>query len=56
MYDTKQVSQQTKKIQKQNFFMAFAKQHSSSDMQTIRKHSTASNTTLTQNYQTKIGI
>ena len=36
--------------------MAFAKQHSSSDMRTIRKHSATSNTKLIQNYQTNIGI
>ena len=53
---TKQVLQQTKKIQKQKFLMALAKQHSSSDMRTIRKHSTASNIKLIQNYQTNIGI
>ena len=52
----KQVSQQTKKIQKQKFILAFAKQHSSSDMQTIRKHSTTSNTKLIKNYQTNIGM
>ena len=56
MYYTKQVSQQTKKIQKQKFIMSFEKQHSSSDMRTIRKHSTTSNTKLIQNYQTNIGI
>ena len=53
---TKQVSQQTKKIQKQKFIMALAKQYSSSDMQTIRKHSTTLNTKLIQNYQTNTGI
>ena len=36
--------------------MAFAKQHSSSDMRIIRKHSTTSNTKQIQNYQTNIGI
>ena len=55
MYYTKQVSQ-TKKIQKQKFIMAFPKQHSSSDMRTIRKHSTTWNTKLIQNYQMNIGI
>ena len=35
--NTKQVSHQTKKIQKQKFIMALVKQHSSSDMQTIHK-------------------
>ena len=39
---TKQVSDQTKKIQKQKFIMAFAKQHSSADMRTMWKHSTKS--------------
>ena len=53
---TEQVSQQLKKIQKQNYIMALVKQHSSSDMQTIRKHSTISNAKLIQNYQTNIGI
>ena len=53
---TKQVSHQTKKIQEQKFIMAFSKQHSSTDMRTIRKHSTTSNTKLIQNYQTNIGI
>ena len=56
MYYTKQVSQQTKKTQKQKFIMVFAKQDSSPDMQTIRKHSITSNTKLIQNYQTNIGI
>ena len=53
---TEQVSQQSKKIQKQNYIMALVKQHSSSDMRTIRKHSTTSNAKLIQNYQTNIGI
>ena len=34
---TKQVSQQTKKIQKQKFIMALVKQHLNSDMRTIKK-------------------
>ena len=37
---SKQVSHQTKKIQKQKFIMAFEKQNSSADMRTIRKRST----------------
>ena len=53
---TKQVSQQKKKIEEQKFIMESAKQHSSSDIRTIRKHSTTSNTKLKQNYQTNIGI
>ena len=36
--------------------MALVKQHSSSDMQTIKKHSITSNTKPIQNYQTDIGI
>ena len=35
----KQVLHQTKKIQKQQLIMALVKPHSSSDMQTIKKHS-----------------
>ena len=35
----KAILQQTKKIQKQKFIMAFVKQHSRSDMLTIKKHS-----------------
>ena len=34
---TKQVSHQVKKIQKQKFIMAFAKEHSSEDMRNIKK-------------------
>ena len=41
---------------KTEFIMALAKQNSSSDMRTIRKHSTTSNAKLVQNYQTNIGI
>ena len=52
---TKQVSHQTKKIRKQKFIMALAKQHLSSDMQTIKKRSITSNIRLIQNYQTNIG-
>ena len=53
MYYTKQVSQQTKKIQKQKFIMAFAKQHSSSDMRrTIGKHSTTSKHQIPNWYRT----
>ena len=36
--------------------MALLKQHSSSDMQTIKKHSIILNTKPIQNYQTDIGI
>ena len=36
--------------------MALVKQHLSSDMRTIKKHSITSNTKLIQNYQTNIGI
>ena len=36
--------------------MALVKQHSSSDMQTIKNHSITSNTKLIHNYQTNIGI
>ena len=53
---TKQVSQPKKKIEEQKFIMALAKQHSSSDMRAIRKHSATSNTKLKLNYQTNIGI
>ena len=53
---TEQVSHQMKKTQKQKFIMAFAKQHSSAGMRTIRKHLTTSTTKLIQNYQTNIGI
>ena len=53
---TKQVSHQTKKIQKQTFIMGLVKQHLNSDMRTIKKHSITSNTKLIQNYQTNIGI
>ena len=53
---TKQVSDQTKKIQKQKSVMALVKQHSSWDMWTIKKHSIISNTKLIQNYQTNIRI
>ena len=53
---TKQVSQQTKKIRKQKFIMALVKQHLSSDMRTIKKHSITSNTKLIHSYQTNIGI
>ena len=53
---TKQVSHQTKKIRKQNFIMALVKQHLSSDMRTIKKHSITSNTKLMQSYQMNIGI
>ena len=53
---TKQVSHQTKKIQKQKFIIALVKQHLSSDMRTIKKHSITSNTKLIQNYQTNIRI
>ena len=43
-------------IQKQKSIMALAKQYSSSDMRTIRKHSATSNTKLIHNYQTNTGI
>ena len=46
----------TKKIRKQKFILALVKQHLSSDMRTIKKHSITSNTKLIQNYQTNIGI
>ena len=36
--------------------MALVKEHISSDMQTIKKHSIKSNTKLIQNYQTNIRI
>ena len=36
--------------------MALVKQHLSSDMRTIKKHSITSNTKLVQNCQTNIGI
>ena len=36
--------------------MALLKQHSSSDMQTIKKHSITLNTKPIQTYQTDIGI
>ena len=41
----------TKKI-----IMSLVKQHLSSDMRIIKKHSITSNTELIQNYQTNIGI
>ena len=44
------------KTQKQKFIIALVKQHSSSDMRTIKNHSITSNTKLIQNYQTNIGI
>ena len=53
---TKQVSHPTKNIRKQKFIMSSVKQHLSSDMRTIKKHSISSNTKLIQNYQTNIGI
>ena len=56
MSNTKQVSHQTKKIRKQNFIMALVKQHLSSDMPNMKKHSIVSNTKLIQNYQMNIGI
>ena len=56
MSNTKQVSHQTKKIRKQNFIMALVKQHLSSDMRNMKKHSIVSNTKLIQNYQMNIGI
>ena len=52
---TNQGSRQTKKIQNKTGYMALVKQHSSSDMQTIKKLIT-SNTKLIQKYQTNIGI
>ena len=36
--------------------MALVKQHSRSDMETIKKHSITLNTELMQNYQMNIGI
>ena len=51
---TKQASHQTKKIRKRKFIMALVKQHLSSDMRIIKKHSITSNTKLLQNYQTNI--
>ena len=47
---------QTQKIQKQKFVMALEKEHSSSDMQTIKRNSITSNTKLIQNCQTNVGI
>ena len=50
-HNKEQVSHQTKKIQNQKFITALVKQHSSSDMRTMKKHSITSNTKLIQNYQ-----
>ena len=56
MSHTKPSITKTKKIRKQKFILALVKQHLSSDMRTIKKHSIISNTKLIQNYQTNIGI
>ena len=52
----KQVLNQTKKIQKQKFVIALVKQHLSSDIRTIKKHSITSNTNHIQNCKGNIGI
>ena len=53
MSHTKQVSQKRRRFENK---VALVKQHLSSDMRTIKKHSITSNTKLIQNYQTNIGI
>ena len=45
-----------RKIENKKFIMALVKQHLSSDMRTIKKHSITSNTKLIQNCPTNIGI
>ena len=47
---------QTKRRRFENKSLMLVKQHLSSDMRTIKKHSITSNTKLIQKYQTNIGI